>query len=82
MNSNAIDNFISSKFVATLKCATQKKKKFYQLQIIDDNSLSKNDNKKMIKKTKSLSIAIQRHHEKLIFDIVKMIIHDVVLKIF
>ena len=35
---------------------------------------------KMNQKTISLSVAIQQHHEELIFDLIKMIIHEVVLK--
>ena len=33
-------------------------------------------------KTKSLSIVIQQYHEKNIFDVIEIIIHDVVLKLF
>ena len=80
MNSNATENFISSRLITTLKCATQKKNESYQLQIINDNSLSRKNNKEVIRETKSLSIIIQRYHEKLIFDIVKMITYDVVLR--
>ena len=36
----------------------------------------------MIEKTISLSMIIQQHHEKIIFDIVFIIKHDIVLKIF
>ena len=28
----------------------------------------------------SLSVAIQQHHKELIFDLIKMIIHEIVLK--
>ena len=80
LNSNAFENFILSKLVATLKYITQKKKFFYQLQIINDNSLFKKDNKKVIIEIKLLLIIIQRHHEKLIFNIIRIATHDVVLK--
>ena len=39
-------------------------------------------NKMINLKTKSLSIAIQQYHEKNIFDVIEMIIHDIVLKLF
>ena len=39
-------------------------------------------NKIMNLKTKSLSIVIQQYHEKNIFDVIEMIIHDIVLKLF
>ena len=35
---------------------------------------------KMNRETISLSVVIQQHHEKLIFDLIKMIIHEIVLK--
>jgi len=34
----------------------------------------------MNKETKLLSITIQQHHEKLIFNIVKIITHDIILE--
>jgi len=46
--------------------------------IVDGNPLP-NENERVDKETKPLSIAIQRHHEKLTFDIVEMAIHDIVL---
>ena len=46
--------------------------------IVDGNSLP-NENERVDRETKLLSIAIQRHHEELTFDIVKMATHDIVL---
>ena len=37
---------------------------------------------KMNRKTILLFVVIQQHHEKLIFDLIKIIIHEVVLKDF
>ena len=34
----------------------------------------------MNQKTISLSVAIQQHYEELIFDLIQMIIHEIVLK--
>jgi hypothetical protein len=47
--------------------------------IVDENSLL-DENEKVNKETKSLLIAIQQNHEKLIFDIVKIATHDIVLR--
>ena len=80
IDSNATKNFMSEKLIQKKEFSTRLKYDFYDLVIINENSLF-NENEKMNTKTKSLSIAIQRHHEKLIFDIVRMITHDVVLKI-
>ena len=81
IDSNATENFMSQNFIERKRLFTRKKNDSYDLIIIDENSLS-NENEKMNTKIKSLSIAIQRHHEELIFDIVRMITHDVVLKMF
>ena len=79
VDSGATGNFISPELVATLGCATQEKDEPYQLQAIDGNSLSKDDSRGVVKETKPLPVAIQRHHEELTFDIVGMATHDVVL---
>jgi len=47
--------------------------------IVDGNPLL-DGNERVNKETKPLSIAIQQHHEKLIFDIVRIITHNIVLK--
>ena len=57
------------------------KKNVFDLIIINENSIF-SENEKMNTKIKLLSITIQQYHEKLIFNIVRMITHDVVLKIF
>ena len=55
-----------------------KKLNYYDLIIVNENSLH-NKNEWMNEKTMSLLIVIQQHYEKLIFDIINMINHDVVL---
>ena len=79
IDSNATENFMSQDLIERKRLFTRKKNDSYDLIIIDENSLF-SENERVNTKTKSLSIAIQRHHEKLIFDIVRMITHDVVLK--
>ena len=79
IDSSATKNFMSQNLIERKYLFTRKKDDSYDLIIIDENSLF-SENERVNTKTKSLSIAIQRHHEKLIFDIVRMITHDVVLK--
>ena len=79
IDSSATENFISQILVDRKEFSTRKKNDEYDLIIIDDNSLF-NEDERVSEETTSLSIATQRHHEKLIFDIVRMIIHDIVLK--
>jgi len=59
--------------------STQKKPDAYNLMIVDENPLP-NENERVNRETKPLSIAIQRHHKELIFDIVEMTTHDIVLE--
>ena len=58
---------------------TRKKLNAYNLVIVNKNSLL-NKNERVNKETKLLSIAIQQHYEKLIFNIVRIIIYDIVLE--
>ncbi len=57
---------------------TQKKPDAYNLVVVDGNPLP-DENGRVDKETKPLSIAIQQHHEELTFDIVGMATHDIVL---
>ena len=54
----------------------RKLKKSQIIQVIDEKKLKI----RIIKEIVSLFIAIQKHHEQLIFDIIEMIIHNIVLK--
>ena len=58
------------------KFIIRKLKKSQIIQIIDERKLKI----RIIEETVPLFIAIQKHHEQLIFDIVEMIIHNIVLK--
>ena len=79
IDSSATENFMSESLIERKRLSTRQKKNAYDLIIINENSLS-SENERVNTETRSLSIATQRHHEKLIFDIVRMITHDIVLK--
>ena len=79
INFDAIRNFISSSLVNKKSLFTQKKKNVYNLMIINKNSLKDND-EMIIEEIISLTITFQQHHEKFTLNIVKIINHDIVLK--
>ncbi len=79
INFDATSNFMVKALVKRKEYFTRRKPNAYNLVIVDGNSLLV-ENERVNKKTKLLSIAIQQYHEKLIFDIVKMITHDIVLE--
>ncbi len=74
----AIDNFMIKALIEREEYSIRKKPNAYNLVIVDGNPLIAR-NERVNKETKSLSIAIQQHHEKLIFDIVGITTHDIVL---
>ena len=76
---DATSNFMIKALVKKKEYSTQKKSNAYNLIIVDENLLL-NKNKRVNKETRLLSIAIQQYHEKLIFNIVKIITYDIVLK--
>jgi hypothetical protein len=57
IDSDATDNFMTRAFVKKEGYSTQKKPDVYNLIIVDENSLF-NENERVNKETKSLSIAI------------------------
>ena len=79
INFDATSNFMIRALVEREEYFTQKKSNAYNLMIVDGNSLF-NRNEKVNKETKSLLIAIQQHHKKLIFNIVRIITYNIVLK--
>jgi len=79
VDSDATGNFMIKALVKKKGYSTQKKSDAYNLVIVDENSLP-DENERVNKETKPLSIAIQQHHEKLIFNIVGMATHDIVLR--
>ncbi len=80
IDSSTIDNFMVKTLVKREKYSTQKKSNAYNLIIVDKNLLL-DKNRKVNKETKLLSIAIQQYYKKLIFDIVKIVIYNIVLEI-
>jgi len=79
VDSDATDNFMVRALVKREEYFTRKKPDAYNLMIVDGNSLL-DENERVNKETKPLLIAIQQHHEELIFDIVEIITHDIVLE--
>ena len=59
----------------------QKKKNKNIYKLINVNETIIEQKNQMIEETISLLMIIQQHHEKIIFDIVFIIKHDIVLKI-
>jgi len=78
VDSGATGNFMARALVEREGYSTQKKPDAYNLMVVDGNPLLAR-NEKVNKETKSLSIAIQQHHEELTFDIVRITTHDIVL---
>jgi hypothetical protein len=78
IDSGATGNFMSRTLVDRKGFSTRKKNDGYDLVVIDDSPLLSED-ERVSEETTPLSIATQRHHEELIFDIVRMITHDIVL---
>ena len=79
INFDATRNFVFSFFVNKKDLLTQKKKNVYNLIIINKNSLKSND-EMIIEKIIFLTITFQQHHEEFTLNIVRMINHDIVLK--
>ena len=79
INFDAIENFVSSSFVNKKGLSTQKKKNTYNLMIINKNSLKSND-EMIIEEIIPLTMTFQQHHEELTLNIVRMINHDIVLR--
>ena len=75
VNLKAISNFISQFIVNKYRFETIKLKKSQHLLMMNEDKLKTLITKKMI----FLFMTIQRHHEKIIFEIVQMITHDLVL---
>ena len=79
INFDATKNFVSLSFVNRKNLFIQKKKNAYNLMIINENSLKDND-EMIIKEIMSLTMTFQQHHEEFTLNIVRMINHDIVLK--
>ena len=79
INFDAIKNFVSSSLVNKKGLLIQKKKDAYNLMTIDGDSLKNND-EIIIEEIILLTMTFQQHHEELTLNIVRMINHDIVLK--
>ena len=79
INFDATKNFVSSSLVNKKGLPIQKKKDAYSLMTIDGNSLKDND-EMIIEEIIPLTMTFQQHHEELILNVVRMINHDVVLR--
>ena len=79
INFDATRNFVSSSLVNRKSLPTQKKKNAYSLMTIDEDSLKDND-EMIIEEIISLTMTFQQHHEELTLNVVRMINHDIVLR--
>ena len=79
INFDATRNFVSSFLVNRKDLLTQKKKDAYNLMTINENSLKGND-EMIIEEIILLTMTFQQHHEEFTLNIVRMINHDIVLK--
>ena len=70
---------MSSSFVNKKDLSTQKKKNAYSLMTINKDPLKGND-EMIIEEIIPLTMTIQQHHEELTLNIVRMINHDIVLR--
>ena len=70
------NNYVSTVLTRRKRFSTRSKdKNAFEAFVIEKEFVNK-----MNQETISLSVVIQQHHEKLIFDLIKMIIHEVVLE--
>ena len=79
INFDATRNFVSSSFVNRKNLFTQKKKNAYNLVTINGDSLKGND-EMIIEEIIFLTMTFQQHHEELTLNVVRMINHDIVLR--
>ena len=76
IDSDSKNNYVSTVLTRRKEFSTQlKSKDAFEAFVIEKEFVDK-----MNQKTISLPVAIQQHHEELTFDLIKMIIHEVVLK--
>lgn len=74
IDTSATRNFMLNAIIEKKDFSIKRKDESYNLKIIDDNKLSR-----VIYETKLLSTIIQRHHEKITFNVIDMINQNVVL---
>ena len=75
IDSDATENFIFQIFMNREEFSTRKFEKSYLIQVVNEDELDT----KITKKTAFMIMTIQNHQEALIFDIVEMIIYNIIL---
>ena len=76
IDSSSKNNYVSTTLTKRKEFFIHSKNKnAFEAYIIEEEFVNK-----MNQKTISLSVVIQQHHEELIFNLIKMIIHEIVLK--
>ena len=78
IDSDSENNYVSTILTRRKEFFTWlKSKNAFETFVIEEESVNK-----INQETISLSVAIQQHHKELVFDLIKMIIHEVVLENF
>ena len=78
IDSSSKNNYVSTVLARRKRFFIRlKSKDAFEAFVIEEEFVNK-----MNQETISLSVAIQQHHEKLVFDLIKMIIHEIVLEDF
>ena len=80
IDSDIIENFIIKKYTEIKKYSIQNKKQSYGLVSLDSTSLG-NNNRQINTETILLSVAFQKYHKKLVFDIINIANYNIVLGI-
>ena len=76
IDSGSKNNYVLTILTRRKEFSTRlKSKNAFETFVIEEEFVDK-----MNQETISLSVAIQQHHEKLVFDLIKMIIHEIVLE--
>ena len=78
IDASVTNDFVSQRLVDRKNLSVRKKVDSYELQAVNEKTLSE----RVIEKTESLRVVSQHHYEKLVFDVARMIIYDVVLDMF
>ena len=81
IDSKVSKNFISQQLIDEFETTTKFKKNSYNLMIINENSLS-SDDEQIRQKIASITLMMSDHRKKLFLNIIQMINHDIVLKNF
>ena len=80
IDSGAIENFITKKYIENRKYLTQIKQYLYGLISLNNISL-RNNQRQINKKIIFLSVVFQKYHEELIFDVINIINYNIILRI-